>query len=119
MSRKFKAGDTVKLEGKLVAVDDHDERDIKYALALDLGNKTKLTFDESGRLWKTCTKTLELVKAAPVVLAIGQQHTVGAVTRVILEIAYGTVFYRFRPTNGGAWQGGSKDVGDFERNYCE
>ena len=71
MTRKFKVGDTVKLEGKLV---EHDRAASSYPLKLELGNHDYITFTSLGERLDGSGCVLELVEAAPVEIEIGKLH---------------------------------------------
>lgn len=117
MTRKFKAGDIVKLEGKLIGGDDCATA---YPLRLDLGLPGEyISFTVKGEYLEGCDLKLELVKAAPVELAVGQEYTKEGITRVILDILDGIVFYRHRnPHGSGRWFAEDLLADTFKERYA-
>jgi len=114
MSRKFRAGDIVKLEGELVEYGDSGHN---YHLMLDLGNNYALTFTKEGKYRDDCIKTLELVKAAPVEIEIGKEYVVNGSKRVPLEILDGRVFYRVMTRHDTHWGASDCTVEGFHREF--
>ena len=114
MTRKFKVGDIVKLEGKLV---DNNDPNSAYTLKLELGAHARLIFTPEGEYYPTSTKILELVEAAPVEIEIGKPYVVGGSTRVPLEIFDGRVFYRLKEPQDVQWWAFDCSIELFQRRY--
>ncbi len=110
MSRKFKTGDIVKLEGKLTDMGDGHT----YPLRLDLGGGKALSFTREGKYTLASTLTLELVKAAPVEIEVGKSYTShDGGERVVLEVFDDRVFYRYRRLLTARWDLGQRSIQSF------